>query len=126
MSTHVEHVGFAVSDLQKTVDFYKKLGFVHQFTLYDGTGKLRFEYLKDDGDGFMLELIPLGFQYDPGTKVRHMGFAVESIKDAAEELSQEGITLYNDREETVRFDDLGSKDFWVKDPDGNKIQFFEE
>ncbi|MFC4437964.1 MULTISPECIES: VOC family protein [Natrialbaceae] len=135
LSAH--HVGITVSDLEKTLPFYRDtlgLSVVDRFEVggdafadavdVDGASA-RFAHL--EADGIRLELVA----YDPGAPARptpdidepgaiHVGLAVADLETVYEELPDEVPTLSE-----PRTTESGTSICFLRDPEGNLVELLE-
>jgi lactoylglutathione lyase len=121
------HVAFKVNDLQKSLDFYGKLGFPEFLRLTEEDGSPWIAYLKIT-DELYLELFPGG---DGGratgpehTGVHHLCLTTDDIEATAAHLSKVGVPLTSPLDPNKRGVD-GNRGMWVTDPDGNRIEIME-
>jgi len=121
------HVAFRVNDLQRSLDFYSKLGFPEFLRLTQTDGKPWIAYLKVT-DELYLELFPGG---DGGkatgpehTGVHHLCLTSEDIEATAAHLASVGIPLTSPLNPAKRGVD-GNRGMWITDPDGNRIEIME-
>ena len=98
--THIEHVGIAVKDLRKAIDYYEKILGVHCYAIEDvedqkvktaffKVGQTKIELLEStDPEG------PVGkFIEKKGEGIHHLAFAVKNIEQALEEVENKGVRL---------------------------------
>jgi len=121
------HVAFRVNDLQRSLDFYSKLGFPEFLRLTQTDGKPWIANLKVT-DELYLELFPGG---DGGkatgpehTGVHHLCLTSEDIEATAAHLASVGIPLTSPLNPAKRGVD-GNRGMWITDPDGNRIEIME-
>lgn len=121
------HVAFRVNDLQRSLDFYSKLGFPEFLRLTETNGKPWIAYLKVT-DELYLELFPGG---DGGkasgpehTGVHHLCLTSEDIEATAAHLASVDIPLTSPLNPAKRGVD-GNRGMWIADPDGNRIEIME-
>lgn len=129
----LHHVALSVSDRDKSVAFYKQLGFKEVFLWEAEDKSLGITHLKNDT--CILELFCYR-DYKPapdtihatatdlpiiGTK--HVGLGVDSIEAAREDLAAKGIV---DKEIEIRQGRTGPRFFFVKDPDGILVEIMED
>lgn len=115
----IDHVNRYVTDLDRHVAFYMEaLGYV-----VIGRG------VKADGSGYAIlrgrehELFISERPHDEAADktVRHIGYAVEDVGILLERLKESGIA----GEETEIVEEKFSRQFYLRDPDGNEIDFIE-
>jgi catechol 2,3-dioxygenase-like lactoylglutathione lyase family enzyme len=119
MKMNYIHVGINVTNLEASIEFYKKLFNAEPV-------KIKGDYAK-----FLLEKPSLNFTLNvreqvSGNQVNHFGFQVEStekVKQQKARLQQLGLLPTLEEENTVCCYAKQDK-FWVKDPDGNEWEFF--
>jgi catechol 2,3-dioxygenase-like lactoylglutathione lyase family enzyme len=112
------HICLGAVDLPKTIDFYCRLlgcRIVHEFR--NPRGELYGVFLLVN-NGTFLEFFQETAPKPPGGAFRHLCFEVEDINQAGESLRQAGFEVKIDRGKTD-----GALQCWVKDPDGNQVEF---
>lgn len=118
------HVAYVVEDLEESLHFYcDVLGFEKVFTLENDDGSPWLVYIQV-GDGQFIELFPSD-EGDEKSRGKigydHLCLEVEDIEEIAQKMRNEGVEL--DSEPTKGED--GNYQCWVKDPDGNRIEFMQ-
>jgi catechol 2,3-dioxygenase-like lactoylglutathione lyase family enzyme len=118
------HIALKVNDLQKSIDFYTRLGFPEFLRLTEEDGRPWIVYMRFE-DNLYLELFPGGSgPVDTrATGVNHLCVTVEDIEAAERHLASVGIPLENPRKEGKGVD--RNRGMWVVDPDGNRIEVME-
>jgi lactoylglutathione lyase len=121
------HLAFRVNDLQRSLDFYGKLGFPEFLRLTEEDGHPWIAYLRVT-DELYLELFPGG---DGGkaagpehTGVHHLCLTTDDIEATAAHLRNVGIEATAALDPNRRGVD-GNRGMWVTDPDGNRIEIME-
>jgi methylmalonyl-CoA/ethylmalonyl-CoA epimerase len=98
--SHIEHIGIAVSDLEKAIDFYDKVLGLQCYKIEEVTDqKVRTAFLMA-GDT-KIELLqstdpegPIGkFIEKRGEGIHHIAFAVEGIEDHLQHAESMGVKL---------------------------------
>jgi len=113
------HIGLNVSNLEKSIEFYRKLFGAEPV-------KVKPDYAK-----FLLETPGLNFTLNlrdevGGNQVGHFGIQVESTEEVVahkKRLEENGILSQYDEMNTTCCYALQDK-FWIHDPDGNEWEFF--
>jgi catechol 2,3-dioxygenase-like lactoylglutathione lyase family enzyme len=118
MITGIAHACFTVSDLERSIAFYRDgLGMTPAFDFTDDNGRRFGLYLHAGGRNFV-ELFQ-GQLGDPaeGQSFRHICLEVDDIQVTVEELRGRGIEVSDPK--------LGkdqSWQAWITDPDGNRFE----
>jgi lactoylglutathione lyase len=122
MITDLGHTAFAVHDMDASLAFYNILGLNEAFRLHRPDGSLMLVYLHLGGDRF-LELFPGGPPPDPARthSFRHICLLTDDIAALVAHLRASGVPI--DRDVTEGLD--RNLQAWVKDPDGNAIEFMQ-
>ncbi len=112
----VDHIDIVVSDINKSVEFYRKFGMHPEGTL-DG-GATVFLFNGDEAHPVRIEL----HRAKPGDKIGidHLSFGVEDPVDATEEVKFAGGVKFNFK--PFENKDSGRTISNCNDPDGNLIQ----
>jgi lactoylglutathione lyase len=120
--TDLGHTAFAVHDMDASLAFYRLLGLEESFRLNREDGSLMLIYLHISGDRF-LELFPNGPAPDAprSHSFRHICLVTDDIAGMVAHLRASGVTI--DRDVTEGLDT--NLQAWVKDPDGNAIEFMQ-
>jgi lactoylglutathione lyase len=118
------HTCYRITDIDRSVDFYKALGFeeVGRFQLPDGATNV-FMGLPDDGARLELTFNPGVESYEIGTGYGHIAVTAGDLDGTLQALAGQGI----DPERppyTVR--EGGNRLCFVRDPDGYRIELIEQ
>ncbi|MBV9819522.1 MAG: VOC family protein [Solirubrobacterales bacterium] len=124
MSATYVHTCIRVRDIDRSVDFYGKLGFEHR-------GRLNFDsaynvYLGLPGGGDVLELtvnVDRDEPYDLGEGYNHMALVVDDLDALLSSLAQDGI-----EPEKPPYPPGGREEYricFVADPDGYRIELID-
>ncbi len=123
--SHVAHWALKVHELERSLAFYRDtLGFTEMLRINHEDGSLMLVYLRVT-DTQYVELFPRGrgsvAPDEETTSMHHICLQVESVARTAEALGKLGIELF--RAPKLGLD--GNNQCWIKDPDGNRIEFME-
>lgn len=118
------HIALKVRDLQKSIDFYEKLGFPEFLRLNEENGEPWIVYIRFD-DNLYLELFPGGEgpANTQGTGVSHLSLTVDDIEATERHLQKVGIALESPRKDVRGLD--RNRGMWIVDPDGTRIEIME-
>ena len=113
----IHHIQIIVKNLDKSIEFYQKLGFVEGKHFV----KNGIEYVFMELDGFKLELKESSEEFIQGGIV-HIAFEVKNVDEHSRILDEKGIKV------TIPPTDgaSGGRFCFVKDPDGIDLEFYEE
>ena len=114
------HLGMPTTCYDKTVEFYKGLGFTEEFFLVceDG-GRIIFLKLK----GLMMEIYESSSSPGVAGAVDHIAVDVNDIEAVFAQIKSEGYTLLDDHICSMPFWANGEKYFTIQGPNGEKIEF---
>lgn len=125
MKTKFKYVGIRVTDLQKSVNFYREvlgMNVVERGENEQTRGKT--VTLQSGEDGFFLELnyyredSPYNTKYNVGEGLDHLAFKVGDLDKALEEAKKAGHPT------TLKMKADGGRWAYIEDPDGIWIEFF--
>jgi lactoylglutathione lyase len=125
---YLSYVGIRVTDLDRSLRFYTELLGLREvgrgeMTEHDGG---TWVLLRDETSGQQLELnwYPKGSRFDvpyvPGEGLDHIGFVVEDVEEAFRKLLEAGA-----QPTEVDPSSTGGTVAYVRDSDGNWIEFYE-
>lgn len=121
----IAHWALKTHDVERLLGFYRDaLGFDEMMRLHRNDGRLWLVYLRVT-DTQYLEIFPEG---EPGsapsesvTAMNHICLAVDSVDATAEWLDAKGIDIIR----APKLGADGNRQCWIKDPDGNRIEFMQ-
>jgi lactoylglutathione lyase len=119
------HTCYRVLDLDRSIDFYRRLGFEELRRMPIGDEATN-AFLGLPGDGARLELtLNHGRQepYDLGTGYGHIALSVDDLDQTLERLAADGI---EPEKPPYRVREGGSRLCFVRDPDGYRIEMIEK
>jgi lactoylglutathione lyase len=120
------HTCYRITDVDRSVEFYKALGFneIGRLPIRDEAINV-FMGLPDDGPEPRLELtynIGHDEPYDIGTGYGHIAITTRDLDSALERLSEQGI---EPERPPYTVSEGGSRLCFVRDPDGYRIELIE-
>jgi catechol 2,3-dioxygenase-like lactoylglutathione lyase family enzyme len=128
------HTAISVRNLEKTLEFYKKIGF-EQVHRYDDPDKVG---VKIKLDNYFLEIFayntnhntqPLSDSLGGSLEtigIKHIAFHTEDIEEALKEMKLQGL-VNEDALILKKGDELGeARFFFIQDPDGIWIEFIND
>lgn len=123
--SQIAHWALKVADLDRSLAFYRDtLGFAEMMRINQEDGQLMLVYLRVTDTQFV-ELFPRGrgnaAPDEDTTSMHHVCLQVQSIAETAAHLRKLGVELYR----TPKLGLDGNNQCWIKDPDGNRIEFME-
>jgi catechol 2,3-dioxygenase-like lactoylglutathione lyase family enzyme len=135
MSPKIVHAAYSVKDLNRSMDFYGKLGFHFAYDLKNDDGSIWLVYLVNEHHQF-IELFPGREGNDKGKNETffHLCYLVEDIETLGRKLQSEGVVLYEGpaflghvapEPFVASLAKCNSKTFFLVDPDGNDIEIME-
>jgi len=122
MILDIGHPAYSVVDIERSIQFYAKLGINEAFRLYNDDGSLMLVYLHVAGDRF-IELFPnrSGTGISADTSYRHLCLLVDDLGLTLEDLRRQGVDI--DRGPILGRDNNWQA--WISDPDGNPIELMQ-
>jgi catechol 2,3-dioxygenase-like lactoylglutathione lyase family enzyme len=118
MITGLSHACFHVTDLQRSISFYRdKLGLSLAFELNLNQGKVQGVYLHVGGRTFieLFQGTPIPTLKDASYK--HICLEVDDIQKTVEDLQKRGVEVGK-----ISLGGDQSYQAWLADPDGNRIE----
>jgi lactoylglutathione lyase len=123
MASELIHTCYRITDIDKSVDFYEKLGFeeLRRMDLPDGATNI-FMGLRGDGARLELTFNPGVESYDVGTGYGHIAITAEDLDGTLEKLAGIGI---EPEKPPYQVREGGSRLCFVRDPDDYRIEMIE-
>jgi lactoylglutathione lyase len=123
--SQIAHWALKVHNLERSLAFYRDtLGFEEMMRIDQEDGQLMLVYLRVTDTQFV-ELFPRGnggaAPDEDTTSMHHVCLQVNSIADTAGALTAAGVPLFR----TAKLGLDGNNQCWIKDPDGNRIEFMQ-
>ncbi len=123
MITGIAHAAFAVSDLERTLDFYcRGLGLREAFRLHRADGSVWIVYVQIRGLDF-IEFFPGEGAPAPGAapSYRHLALDVDDMAATLADIATRGV---HPERPAIQGKD-GNWQAWLVDPDGNRIELMQ-
>lgn len=120
-SKGLQHVGLPTAEVQKTIDFYRGLGFTLA-TRHDIDGR-DFAFMRLGN--LLIEVIPTDEPAMCNGAVDHFCLDVKDIDRLYSELRDAGYTMLSDSVNDIAFWDNGARYFFIQGPNNEKIEFCE-
>lgn len=130
MDFNINHVTISVKDIQRSLEFYKKFGFIEYKNYSDENVQIKtlklgdmvleifsykeFEEIPNHAKDLVLDLKTIG--------TKHFGLGVRSVEEAKQFLMQNELVQ---NEIKINEGRLGKKYFFIKDPDGILVEIIE-
>ena len=123
MASELIHTCYRITDIDKSVDFYEKLGFeeLRRMDLPDGATNI-FMGLPDDGARLELTYNPGVESYDIGTGYGHIAITASDLDGTLGKLAEIGI---EPEKPPYQVREGGSRLCFVRDPDDYRIEMIE-
>jgi lactoylglutathione lyase len=117
------HTCYRIGDIDRSVDFYEKLGFEERrrMDLPDGAINV-FMGMPGDGDRLELTWNPGVDSYDLGTGYNHIALVVDGLDATLEQLASGGI---EPEKPPYHVGEGGPRICFVRDPDGYRVELIE-
>jgi lactoylglutathione lyase len=125
MANHVVHTGYRVADLERSIAFYKALGFAEYVRMPMGDaaqkeiGRVVFLALPNDGPRLELQQVFGEPHPEPGTAWSHIGLTIDDMDATLADLAVQGI-----RPKVEPFEPVpgGARICFLADPDGHLVE----
>lgn len=122
-ATGIQHIGIPTKDLQKTKDFYTKLGFDihHEKTIRDGKQNVCFLKFHN----LILECYEDEMATGVSGAIDHIAIDVKNIEECFELCKKQGYTVVSGDIEQLPFYEKGVRFFIILGPNAERIEFNE-
>ena len=115
-STGVQHIGIPTNDIDKTVDFYHKLGF-----------ETAFETVNEEADEKVVFLVVETYENHAAVlrvgAIDHVALDVKDIEEIYQYINQAGLNTTQDSIHFLPFWENGVKFFTIEGPNKEKVEF---
>lgn len=123
-SDGVQHLGIPVSDIDKTIEFYKSLGFKPVLLTENKAANERVAFLQLGN--LIIEAYGNKETEKKSGAIDHVALDVKNIDALYEEICKEGHKVIEGKVMSLPFWENGVKFFTILGPDNEKIEFCEK
>ena len=120
--TGVQHIGIPTNDIEKTIAFYRELGFEPVLRTDNNGEKVTFLQLRN----LVIETYENHEAVMKAGAVDHIALDVKDIDDLFELIKAKGLHLLDDHVNALPFWENGIKYFIISGPNNEKIEFCEK
>ena len=117
----IQHIGLPTAEVQKTIDFYRGLGFTLA-TRHDINGR---DFAFVQLGSLLIEIIPTSDPAMLNGAVDHFCLDVKDIESLYRRLSEAGYHMLSDGIQDIDFWENGARYFFIQGPNNEKIEFCE-
>ena len=120
-STGVQHIGIPTNDIDKTVDFYHKLGFETAFETVNEEADEKVVFLKLGT--LVVEASENHVAVFRAGAIDHVALDVKDIEEIYQYINQAGLNTTQDSIHFLPFWENGVKFFTIEGPNKEKVEF---
>lgn len=117
----VAHIGLPTNNIEKTIAFYKSLGFEVVIETYNEKAKEKVAFLKLKN--YCIETFENGQAAMTDGAYQHVALDVENIENMYLEICKNKFEVVTDGIEELPFWEKGVKFFMIKGPNAERIEF---
>ncbi len=117
----VAHIGLPTNNIEKTIAFYKSLGFEVVMETYNEKAKEKVAFLKLKN--YCIETFENGQAAMTDGAYQHVALDVENIENMYLEICKNKFEVVTDGIEELPFWEKGVKFFMIKGPNAERIEF---
>lgn len=115
------HIGLPTNNIEKTIAFYKSLGFEVVMETYNEKAKEKVAFLKLKN--YCIETFENGHATMTDGAYQHVALDVENIENMYLEICKNKFEVITDGIEELPFWEKGVKFFMIKGPNAERIEF---
>jgi catechol 2,3-dioxygenase-like lactoylglutathione lyase family enzyme len=127
----IQHLGIPVTNLDTSVNFYSRLGFIRilasQVDVPEENDRIEVAFMEQKGIVIELYQVTRQARKELITRndghVDHIAFDVADVEKAFNELKEADFEMVEDKPVFLNFWERGCKYFAVRGPDGEKLEF---
>ncbi|MCI7169427.1 VOC family protein [bacterium] len=117
----IAHIGLPTNDLEKTIEFYKSLGFKIIMQTFNEKAKEKVAFLQIKN--YCIETFENHQAVMVDGAYQHVALDVEDIESMYRKICQNGYQVITDEIEQLPFWENGVKFFMIKGPNEERIEF---
>ena len=121
-TTGVQHIGIPTNDINKTIEFYHKLGFTTALRTVNGAEEVAFLRLHN----LMIETYQNRQAIMAYGAVDHIAIDVKDIDSLFHVVKEAGLRMLDTKVNSLPFWENGVKFFTIEGPNKEKIEFCEK
>ena len=119
LATGIQHIGIPTNDMEKTLEFYKKLGFEPAFETVNDGEKVVFLKLHN----LVMEAYENGCAKMEYGAIDHVAIDVTDVEKAYEEVCSMGLNTLDDEIHFLPFWENGVRFFTIEGPNKERVEF---
>ncbi|MDE5876248.1 MAG: VOC family protein [Muribaculaceae bacterium] len=123
-SEGVQHIGIPVSDIDRTIEFYKSLGFEPALITENKPANERVAFLRLGN--LIIEAYGNKITEKRSGAIDHIALDVKNIDKLYEQIRKDGHRIVEERVMSLPFWENGVKFFTILGPDNEKVEFCEK
>ena len=117
--TGLQHIGIPTKCVEKTIEFFTRLGFVNVYQKETDDVKVYFLQLQN----VIVEIYPREVTAGVPGAIDHIALDTADVEKAYEQIAQEGFEILDGGLNTNDFWANGTKYFTILGPNGEKVEF---
>ena len=123
-SEGVQHIGIPVSDIDRTIEFYKSLGFEPALITENKPANERVAFLRLGN--LIIEAYGNKITEKRSGAIDHIALDVKNIDKLYEQIRKDGHRIVEEKVMSLPFWENGVKFFTILGPDNEKVEFCEK
>ena len=123
LASGIQHVGIPTIDINKTIDFYKELGFDLVFRNTDDIENLDVAFLKLKN--LVIEIYREETELSQTGSINHIAIDVNDVGEVFKKLNKKNYNILDEKINFLPFWGKGVRFFTIKGPNNEKIEFSE-
>ena len=120
-TTGIQHIGIPTNDIEKTIEFYQKLGFEIALRTVNEEANEKVAFLKQET--LVIETYEVTDPAKAPGAVDHIAINVKDIEEAFRFVNEAGLNNTNDTIHSLPFFENGVKFFTIEGANKEKVEF---